>query len=192
MYLEEKFRPGSVTVRNLAAPGRSAKTFMSEGRWTKALAEKPDYVFIQFGHNDSHNPANRESTDPAGDFREFLRRYITEARAAGAKPILVTPMVRRNFDGQGKIADSAPPDRPLSAYAAAMMEVGRETGVPVIDLHASSLALNEKLGLKASAGFASKRSDITHFNEKGARAMADLVVAEISTAAPALGTLLAR
>ncbi len=52
-FIEERFKEGAVKVINLAAAGRSSKTFIQEGRWKKALEEKPDYVLIQFGHNDS-------------------------------------------------------------------------------------------------------------------------------------------
>jgi len=81
MYLTGQFKPGTVAVSNLAAPGRSTKTFIQEGRWTKALAEKPDYIFIQFGHNDSHDPKNPEATDPATDYQQNLRRFIDETLA---------------------------------------------------------------------------------------------------------------
>src|ERR1700691_5527421 len=53
MYIQERFKEGAVTVTNLAAAGRSTKTFITEGRWKQALDQKPDYVLIQFGHNDS-------------------------------------------------------------------------------------------------------------------------------------------
>lgn len=186
-FVEEHFRDGAVKVINLAASGRSTKTFIREGRWQKALEEKPDYVLIQFGHNDSHAPERPESTDAATDYKDYLRSYIDEARAAGATPILVTPMVRRTFDARGRIAESQPPpNRSLVSYVNAMKEVGGEKKVAVIDLHAASLALAERLGPEASARMASKEGDATHFNELGARAMADLVLRELPAAEPKL------
>ncbi|MHA3775164.1 rhamnogalacturonan acetylesterase [Verrucomicrobiota bacterium sgz303538] len=180
MFIEERFNEGAVKVINFAAAGRSTKTFIQEGRWKRALEEKPDYVLIQFGHNDSHGVEKPESTDAATDYKDYLRRYIDESRAVGASAILVTPMVRRTFDTQGKITSSLVP------YANAMKEVGREKNVPVIDLHASSQALVEKLGPEAINAMANKKGDVTHFNEKGARAMADLVMKELPTAEPML------
>lgn len=179
-FIQERFQPGTVTVINLAAAGRSTKTFIQEGRWQKALAEKPDYVLIQFGHNDSHTPDHPEATNAATDYQEYLRRYITESRAIGAAPILVTPMVRRTFDANGKLTDA------LQPYAEAMKKVGAETKTPVIDLHASSKRLVEPLGPEKSGEMANKKGDETHFNEKGARAMAALVMEELPTAAPKL------
>jgi lysophospholipase L1-like esterase len=179
-FIEERFKEGTVTVINLAAGGRSTKTFIGEGRWEKALQEKPDYVLIQFGHNDSHAPEKPESTNAATDYKEYLRRYIDESRTIGATPILVTPMVRRSFDAEGKITGN------LLPYAQAMKEVGSEEKVAVIDLYTASKALAEKLGPEASAEMANKPGDATHFNEKGARAMADLVMKELPTAEPKL------
>jgi lysophospholipase L1-like esterase len=180
MFMQEHFQDGAVQVINLAASGRSTKTFITEGRWKKALDEQPDYVLIQFGHNDSHAPTNPESTDAATDYKDYLRRYIDDSRAIGAVPILVTPMVRRTFDDDGKLKDA------LLPYATAMKEVAQEKKVAVIDLHASSKQLVEQLGPTAAAELANKPGDATHFNEKGAKAMADLVLKELPTAAPEL------
>jgi lysophospholipase L1-like esterase len=182
-FVEERFKAGAVKVINLAAPGRSTKTFIEEGRWQRALAEKPHYVIIQFGHNDSHAPQNPESTAPATDYKNYLRRYIDESRAMGATPILVTPVVRRTFDARGRIIEAQPPpNRPLVIYADAMKEVGRERNVATIDLYAASKALCESLGPAASAGMANSHGDATHFNETGARAIAELVVRELPRA----------
>ena len=134
-----------VTVLNHAQSGRSTKSFIHEGLWQKALADKGDYIFIQFGHNDSHVKDGKPAVDPATDFQSYLRQYIDEARAAGSKPILVTPVARRTFKN-GKIVTG------LQPYADAMLKVGKEKGVPVIDLHAASMALFDRLGDQGSAG----------------------------------------
>ena len=152
------------------------------------MAGKSNIILIQFGHNDSHDPQKPGSTDPANDFRDNLRRYVDEARAGGAVPILVTPMVRRNFAASGRIDESLP--RSLSAYALAMKAVGEEKKVFVIDLHSSSKALAEKLGPTASGAMASTKEDNTHFNEKGARAMAALVMTRLPEADPRIKAVL--
>src|ERR1035437_5856643 len=86
-----------VEVINLALNGRSSKSFRSEGKWAPALDLKPDYILIQFGHNDSPGKGPDRATDPKTTFRENMTRYVDEARAAGATPVLVTSIVRRNF-----------------------------------------------------------------------------------------------
>jgi lysophospholipase L1-like esterase len=174
-YFNEKVR-----VVNLAASGRSTKTFIAEGRWKRTLAEKPDVVLIQFGHNDSHAKEKPEATDAATDYRDFLRRYVDEARAANAIPVFVTPMHRRTFDAEGKLKDI------LQPYADAMKAVAAEKKVALIDLHTSSGELFRKLGKEHCPELANAPTDFTHFNEKGARAMAELVMKELPAAAPQL------
>jgi lysophospholipase L1-like esterase len=183
-FIEQRFKVGAAKVINLAASGRSTKTFIQEGRWKKALDQKPDYVLIQFGHNDSHGPDRPEATDASTQYKEYLRRYVDDARAIGAAPILVTPMVRRIFGSNGKLKGE------LQRYADAMKQVAEEKKVPVIDLHASSKKLVEQLGPAASAEMANKAGDATHFNEKGARSMADLVMQDLPPAAPKLNAFL--
>lgn len=177
-YLPDYFKD-DVKFVNLAKGGRSTKTFIAEGLWDKTLAEKPQYILIQFGHNDSHDPAKPEATNAQTDYPDFLRRYIDEARAAGAKPVLITPMIRRNFR-EGTLIDI------LIPYAEAMKAVAAEKKVPLIDLHASSAKLTIELGEAKSMEFASRPTDHTHFNEKGAKAMAELIMKELPTAVPEL------
>lgn len=183
-FVAAHFQPGSIEVINLAKKGRSTKTFITEGLWAKTLAAKPAYVFIQFGHNDSHASEKPEATNAATDYRVNLRRYIDEARAIGAVPILVTPMVRRTFKPDGKLDDT------LAPYAEAMKIVAAERKVSLIDLHAASWALVEPLGPDAAQQLANKLDDRTHFNEKGARAMCDLVLHALPAAEPRLAELL--
>jgi lysophospholipase L1-like esterase len=180
MFIEGYFQPGTVKGFNLAKSGRSSKSFITEGLWDKARATKPDFVLIQFGHNDSHAKTEPKATDANGDFKDYLRRYIDESREIHAIPILVTPMHRRTFGADGKLADS------LQPYANAMKEVAAEKKVALIDLHTSSGKLFAKLGVKGSEDFQNKPGDHTHFNEQGAKAMAELVMKEIANAEPRL------
>jgi len=57
-----------------------------------------------------------------------------------------------------------------------MKEVAAEKGVHLIDLHAASASLVSQLGPDGSAEHANKPGDLTHFSEKGARAMTQLVI----------------
>jgi sialidase-1 len=174
-----------VTVLNHAQSGRSSKSFLREGRWEPVLREKPDFVFIQFGHNDQPGKGDR-TTDPNGDFQDNLRKYIDESLAAGAQPVLVTPVARRIFDQQGKATTT------LSPYADAMQKVAAEKKVPLVDLHAASFELFNKLGDAASADLSASARDRTHFSDKGARAVAKLVADQLPKHVPALrGYLLA-
>ncbi|HJN10353.1 MAG TPA: glycerophosphodiester phosphodiesterase family protein [Pirellulaceae bacterium] len=179
--LGEFFTP-QVEVFNHARSGRSSKSFIREGHWLKTLTLKPDYVFIQFGHNDGPGKGDR-STDPHGDFRDYLRQYLMDARRNGIRPILVTPMTRRRFQ-DGKIHSS------LGPWVDAMRAVGLQQRVPVVDLHAASVHLLNELGDEGSADLSPSSSDRTHFSRKGAMAMARLVVQSLHDVEPRLATLL--
>jgi lysophospholipase L1-like esterase len=176
-----EFFTDRVEVLNHAASGRSTKSFMAEGRWKKVLAAQPDWVFVQFGHNDQKD----RDLAPDGGYREYLARYVDEARKAGAKPVLVTPVARRTFEG-GKASTT------LTPFADATKAVGAEKGVPVIDLHARALALFDRLGDDGSADLTASATDRTHFSKKGARLVAGLVAQAIPDAVPELNRYLKR
>ncbi len=153
------------------------------------MAAKPNYVLIQFGHNDQPGHGPERETDAATSFKANIARYVEEARAAGVTPILVTPilvtpMTRREFDATGKIISS------LAPYADAVRAVARENKVPLIDLHARSLAFFEKIGAEKSKTLAPVKatgvSDGTHLNAQGSAAIAPLVVDELKRALPAV------
>ncbi|HSI11077.1 MAG TPA: rhamnogalacturonan acetylesterase [Chthoniobacter sp.] len=182
-YIGESFQD-NVKIVNLAAGGRSTKSFIKEGRWTKTLAEKPQFILIQFGHNDSHAKEKPEATDAATDYREYLRQYVNEARGIGAIPVFVTPMLRRTYKADGAFDDI------LEPYAEAMKAVAAELKVPLVDLHAMSSELYLKLGPEKARELENKPGDNTHFGEKGGRAMAELVMSKLPGAVPELQPLL--
>src|SRR5207237_3006653 len=102
-YFDEK----KVVVDNRAQNGRSTKTFISEGRWQAIIdaLKKGDYVFIQFGHNDESKEKGERYTPPE-DYRKNLIKFIEEVRAKKANPVLLTPVMRRRFDKDGKFYDT--------------------------------------------------------------------------------------
>lgn len=175
------FFEGHVRFENHAKPGRSTKTFIGEGLWAKVLESlgEEDFVLIQFGHNDSHEPGNPESTDASGDYRKFIEQYIEETRAKGATPILVTPMHRRSFDGKGNllpflVGDDGTPRYDLEPYAEAMRDVAKSKGVTLIDLFAMSGEFMQGIGNDALVDLLAP-NDTTHWNKSGAIHMAALV-----------------
>ncbi|MGH9798971.1 MAG: GDSL-type esterase/lipase family protein, partial [Blastocatellia bacterium] len=172
---------------NLARNGRSSRSFIAEGHWQKVLAERPAYVLIQFGHNDQPGKGLERETDAKTTYKDFLRRYVDEARAAGAKPILVTSLARRNF-AEGKIAADI-----LTSYAAAARQVAAEKKVPLIDLNALSIELLNKIGQSAAAEFDVKNPDgspdRTHLSRKGSATFGKIVAAELARVIPEPGLL---
>lgn len=184
----EDFWDSTVTVCNRARGGRSTRTFISEGRWKNVAdsLEEGDYVFMQFGHNDeATEPQYKDRYTPVADYKVNLIRFITETREKKAFPVLVTPVTRLVFDSLGNIKETH------KQYSAAVREVGRQYDVPVIDLDVRSRGLVQTLGPVYSKmlymqldtlenpHYPFGRKDNTHFNEYGARRMAELVLAEI-------------
>ncbi len=171
----------------LARGGQSSKSFRDSGMWKKVIESKPDYVLIQFGHNDMPGKGPNRETDPATTYPENLTRFVDEARAIGAKPILVTSMARRTFD-QGKIRGE------LAPWADAAKKVAAEKKVPLVDLFARSVAMLEKMGPEAAAVFdpvtKEGKPDHTHLSPKGAEIMAKVIAGELRKVEPALGNLL--
>jgi len=174
---------------NTAAGGRSSKSFINEGKWTNALALKGDYYLIQFGHNDEPGKGPDRETQPDTTYREYMTRYVDDARAIGAKPVLITSLVRRQWDknGDGKITSSLVP------YVEAVKKLAAEKNVPLIDLHASSKELCEQLGVAKCNELSPVKTntvDNTHLNAKGSVVFAKLVVTGLAKAVPELAPCL--
>jgi lysophospholipase L1-like esterase len=175
-----KYFDDQVTVINLAKDGASTKTFIAEGLWDAALAAAPHFVLIQLGHNDSRNRNSPVSTEADSEFRDNLRRFVDEARAAHATPVLVTPMHRRTFHEDGTLISR------MDRHVAAIRTVAAEQRVGLVDLYAATRPLFENLGPAGLEQYANRPGDYTHFNEQGARLLADLVMAELPSSARGL------
>lgn len=175
----------TVTVTNLAKNGRSTRTFITEGLW-KMIDDnlKPgDYVMIQFGHNDEV-PTKPTATTPL-QFHDNLVKYITDTRDKKGIPILITPVARRKFDEHGIIQGTH------DEYSAIVRTVATEQNVPLIDLDKESQAMLQNYGAEVSKLFYNHlapgehpnypkgAADDTHFNELGARKMAEIVLGDI-------------
>ncbi|KLU05021.1 rhamnogalacturonan acetylesterase [Rhodopirellula islandica] len=170
----------NVQVLNFAKGGASSKSWRNGKRMPAVLEAKPDYVLIQFGHNDQPGKGPERETDPETTYSENLKRYAAEVKSAGAQPILVSSVTRRRFDQDGKIRTT------LTPWADATQQVAAELKVPFIDLHRRSIELHDRIGPVASMEFNFKAGDLTHFNEQGGAVMADLVITELQTAVPNL------
>jgi len=182
------FKP-EVSVANHAESGETLKSFLFEHRLDKLLSRmKPgDWLLIQFGHNDQKIQWPQTYVEAATTYRDYLKAYIGEARRRGARPVLVTSMHRRKFDAAGRIINTH------GDYPEAVRAVGRETGVPVIDLLDMSAALYEALGPdNAWKAFADGGKDATHHNNYGAYVLAQCVVSGIRAQVPDLAAHLAE
>ena len=174
---------------NSAKGGASTKTFYDEGYWAKALAAKPDYMLIQFGHNDEESAQHlARETKLATEYPANLKRYVDEARAHGIIPILVTPLSRRYYEADGKIHSD------LLAHAEAMKKVAAQEHTPLIDLQAESIAyLNtiteaqgNDLGITKKDANGNTIPDKTHLNYAGSYVFGRMVAVDLGKAVPAL------
>lgn len=179
------FFDSTVVVDNRAQNGRSSRTFIEENRWAPVVnALNPgDYVFIQFGHNDEV-PTKKSATTEA-QFKNYLIKYVADTRSKQGKPVLLTSVARRKFDDNGKVVGTH------DVYAQIVRDVAKETKTPLIDMDLKSQSLLQELGPEKSAflfnhlkagehpNYPKGKIDDTHFNELGARLMAQLVLAEI-------------
>ena len=170
-----------VTVKNHALSGRSSRSFRAEGLFEpveKALGPG-DLLLIQFGHNDEKD--DERHTDPDTTFPEELWRYCAAALSRGAQPVLITPVCRRFFGGDGSLFYTH------GEYPRAIRILAAEKGIPLCDLKAASRALYRSLGEQGTAelfvrlapgenpDFPEGHDDRSHFNPHGATVIAGLV-----------------
>lgn len=183
------FDTNRISVRNHAIGGRSSRTFITDGRWDKILQtlSKGDYVLMQFGHNDGsplddtarargtikgigndsteiYNPI-RKMKEVVHSYGWYMRKYVNEAKAKGAIPVICSPVPRDNRK-EGKIN--------RSEYGAWAKQVAEETGTLFIDLQERVADEYEKMDtVKVNSFFP---ADKTHTNKEGAMLNADQVV----------------
>jgi len=157
------FEAAKINVVNRAVGGTSSRTFISAGYWDRVLAMlKPgDFVMMQFGHNDG-SPVNdksraRGTIKGVGEETEaidnelthqhevvhsygwYLRKFIAEARAKGATPIVCTLIPRKTWK-DGKIV------RNKGDYAGWAEEVAAAEHAPLVDLNEIIARQYDRLG----------------------------------------------
>ena len=186
----QQFLSDQIECTNLSRGGRSSMSFIKEGRWADALKLKADYYLIQFGHNDEPGKPGR-STE-LDEYRRYMNQYVDEARAIGAQPVLVTCLVRRQFDKD----DDHKINSSLIPRVEIIRQIAVEKKVPLVELHDRSKALCEQLGREGCYAFSPKKEgnayDGTHLDTKGGIMFARLVVDELRKAVPVLSTNLLK
>ena len=180
-----EFVKDGVAVKNHALSGRSSRSFWEEGLFQPVAEgmEKGDLLLIQFGHNDEKD--DERHTDPDSTFPECLMRYVNAAREKGALPVLLTPVSRRFFVGDGNMLYTH------GEYPRAIRQLAAKENIPLCDLKADSRKLYLQLGEEKTAelfvrlapgehpDFPDGHDDKTHFNAYGAKEIAKLVVNEL-------------
>jgi lysophospholipase L1-like esterase len=179
-------------VVNDAIGGRTARRFIQEGRLDAILKvlKAGDYLFVQFGTNDSNTTAMYELNGVTypyyaaadTDFKTYIQQYIDGATAKKAIPVLVTPPPRNSAYCNG--------GRSLANYGQAMLDMGKAQGVAVVDLGLKAHTYLKAICPKPTSGDqesffkvnTDNSIDGTHFQENGARMLARFVADGISEA----------
>ena len=123
---------------------------------------------------------------------------MTEVRAKKATPVLLTPVMRRKFDDQGKPVDTH------GEYPDIVRSVASDYRVALIDMHRSSATLLTRYGAEASRklflqlqpgedpNYPKGIEDNTHFNPLGAEIMAGLAAVGIRDQRLPIATFMKR
>ncbi len=199
--LGQHFDPAKINLVNRAVGGLSSRTYLTLGHWERALTLiKPgDFVLIQLGHNDpgALNDTSRargtikgigEETEAIDNlltkqpevvhsFGWYLRKYIREAKVAGATPIVLSLTPRKTWK-EGKIARSS------ESYGGWSRQVAEQEGVAFIDANDLIATRYEQLGAdKLDPLFGDANQ---HTSKAGADLNAAIIAAELKKL-PALG-----
>ena len=195
------FDPDKVTVTNRARGGRSARSYESEGLWKQVLdqLQPGDFVLIQFGHNDgpgseqqiANSTNGRPDLAGTGDetttgpdsspqhksetvhtYGWYLRKYVQEAKAKGATPIMLT-MVPKNFWTEDKKIRRNEQNS-LVKWA---HEIATTEKIPYVDLNTiSAKRLETESPDLVRSKYFTPPNDGTHTNPAGAKLNAESVV----------------
>jgi rhamnogalacturonan acetylesterase len=195
-FLENHFDTTRIQVANHAMAGRSTRTFIKEGRWTRvdSLVSKGDFVFMQFGHNEGSVPDTtrngRRGVLPGigNETKEliwsngakeivhtygwYIRQFIRDTKKRGATPVVVS-MIPRNDWKDGKVLRA---DKNFGKWAG---EVAAEERAYFIDLNKIAADKYDQMGPEKVKEFFP--GDHTHTNEAGARLNAACVVEGIKS-----------
>jgi lysophospholipase L1-like esterase len=148
-YAHEYFDPTKITVENQALGGMSSRTFYNKLWEPIRQAIRPgDWVIISIGHNDNgpYDEGRARASIPGVGYDTlnvtiketgeketvytyggYMRKYISDVRAQGGFPILMSLTPRNAYDEQDKIV--------RKQHTQWQMQVAAEEGVPFVDLN---------------------------------------------------------
>ena len=188
-YLAGFFDTNKITIRNEALGGTSTRTYLTKGLWKNVLdkIQAGDYLVMQFGHNDDsplddtarargtirglgedsveiYNPI-RKIKEVVHSYGWYMRKFINDAKAIGAIPVICSPIPRYGFTA-GKIN--------RDSYAKWSAELASQTNSYFIPLNEKIAQQYETMdSLKVKSFFP---ADHTHTNREGAKLNAEKVV----------------
>ena len=206
------FDPAKMHVENAARGGRSSRTFITEGLLDAVVAKlhPGDIVLLQFGHNDvfATNDATRArgTLHGIGDETEeidnqltgkhetvhtygwYMRKMVTDIRAAGATPVILTLTIRDRWNKDGTIERLPTPNLDLSnsnrfgepvMYSIWAAQVAKQMDVPLVDVHNLIADRYQREGVSGVSTFYDNPGDPTHRNAKGAAVDAEITLSAL-------------
>jgi lysophospholipase L1-like esterase len=182
------FDSTKINVVNRAVGGTGVQTFMAQGYWDRVLTLlKPgDVVIMQFGHNDNGARAPLHGVGDETEVRQganggaetmhtwgwYLRKYISDARAKGAIPVVCTLIPRNTWENE-KIA------RQRDSHADWARAVAASENAPLLDLNERIATSYDAMGeAVVTALFADKK---VHTTREGAERNAGVVVSALKS-----------
>jgi lysophospholipase L1-like esterase len=187
--IDKHFDTSRIDIENHAIGGRSSRTFLTEGRWDRALERlRPgDFVIMQFGHNDGGDKFKgdrpRASIKGNGDETQegvveatgksetvhsygwYLRKYISDTKSKGATAI-VCSLVPRDRWQDGKVIRS---NQDYGQWAA---EAAKDAGAWIVDLNEIVARRYEEIGEEEVGAELFTEKDWTHTTKAGAEVTA--------------------
>lgn len=157
-----QFFDAPVSVANYADSGESSGSFLNGAALWGAIESglsAGDWVLIQFGHNDKSTAGST--------FDANLTAMLDDVKAAGAHPVLFTPISRVGYALEDEHVNSVGADLPQI-----IRDLGQREDVPVIDLTVSTWEWLQTVDWKE---YFALGTDKTHPNPKGAGVIAGLV-----------------
>ena len=185
------FDGARVKVNNAALGGRSSRTFIEEGRLDGALqsAQKGDFLFVQFGHNDRDYSKAARYVEPK-DFPGYIQKYVDAGKKKGVNVILISPM---NLNGSRNVFSTGSNNYDARGM---MQTVAKNNKIPFVDLNMKSYNtynttyksmpdyvtryLYKKLEKGEYPNFPDGVNDgTTHFQEMGSMGHAQMICEEL-------------
>lgn len=168
-----------VTLQNKAVGGKSTKTFISGGQWTKLLnsVTAGDVVLIQFGHNDENQTAADERGTTPDEFYTNLCGFIDDVKGKNAVPVILTSLCRRSFT-------NSVVDHTHGEYLTKAKQAASDNSVVMLDIEQRSYdwltVLGEDGSIPRYMVSVDPYTDNTHLTELGAAEVAQIVATALA------------
>jgi lysophospholipase L1-like esterase len=155
------FKPG-IAVSNQAESGESLPSSIGAKRLAKMTStmKKGDYLLVQYGHNDMKSAA-----EPPARYEQLLAQVVTEVRAHGGTPVIITPVSRKTFNAAGQITDSFVANG--GSYVLAAKDAAKVNNVTLIDLNGLSAKVYEAVGRADAPKLFANPNESTHHSDYG-------------------------